>query len=944
MTLLNLRTCFTFVVADGTVETCVPANHAERIGASASHLRGHVPEGLVVGLLYRSEPNLILAWLACLSAGLKPLILQYPTRKQTRTYWQDSIEETIRAVGIAAILADDHCAALAGVRLAGLVIAQSTLAAAPGGGTFALPEDFSIIQLSSGTTGYRKAVAFESGQLARHVEDYGQALQLTEADKIASWLPLYHDMGYVACFVMPLMLGIDVVMVDPMTWVQSPGMLFDAIEKYRCTLCYMPNFGFEVMARSDPRPMPSMRRWVSCSEPVSARTSAKFLSAIGAPDHALSPCYAMAENIFAVTIADGCRTLPIDGVDVVCCGKPIPGVDLKTVDGEIWVRSPSSITAYVGGGDIRDADGFYATGDLGRIVDGALYVSGRKQDLLIQAGRKYVLSDIDLRVNELFPDVRGRAAALAMRDERLGTEMPVVLIEAQDFFERGDSGTIAAAVKDATGLDQIEVAFVPPRFLTKTSSGKINRRQTAANWSAVLAAREQTRSTVRDSRDELSQSFASMDWDRPVGEVLDSLAQTVLRIILDGTAVAFDAARTLRALDDDLADTSRTASPAAETVTGLRIVSLANRTTVMRLNEWHLERLEKRLGCPVSLEHVCLPPSAVLLSELIFHDYFRPRLNTSAFASVDSVLEKLKGASVILVDDMAEMFWRYGSTYTALSHNLERDPLADLISFRWPQYVQNHDQLPLTIVTGNDVPLASTTGTLKQLQTYLGTPIFRMGVNPEFSRYTDGWELRAHDDYDIRGLKPGDLIDALSRWIENMPTPPARKPLNTGARLSMADPVHFCSIKVTSSSIDEVIDRFERFCISGSKGSLPYVRQRLEALGKPYIRVPSHTSEILRPLRAQFDCLLICGSVGRVDPQVPAAAFQHAEEGWRVQNLGILTETLAPMHDLPPSGTDWFHSFALSRDDDHAVWEKARRARRKRRLAGRRPLEGHTPE
>ena len=937
MPLLNLQTRFTVVAEDGTAQVLVPAHHLARIGASASVLRRRVPPGSVAGLLYRSEPALILAWLACLSAGLKPLILQYPTRKQTRTYWQDSIQNTVGEVGIAAIVADEYCASLAGDRMACLLIAQRELESAPDAdvtGIGAVPDDFCIVQLSSGTTGYRKAVEFTHDQLARHVEDYSRALDVTPSDRIASWLPLYHDMGYVACFVMPLMLGIDVVMIDPMTWVQSPSMLFDAIEQHRCTLCYMPNFGFEVMARSQARPMPGMRRWVSCSEPVSARTSARFLAAIDAPDHLLSPCYAMAENVFAVTIAKGCRTRTIDGAEVVSCGPAIPGVDLKTVDGEVWVRSRSSITGYLGGGDVRDPDGFYATGDLGQVIDGELFVCGRKQDLLVQAGRKYLLSDIDLRLNELFPQVRGRAAALALRDERLGTEMPIVLIEAPDFFERSDKDDIASALKGATGLDQMEVAFVPPRFITKTSSGKINRRRTAADWLAVQSAREQARSSGRGPREELAQSFAALDWDRPVHDVLDSLAQTVLRIILDATPIVFDGTKSLREIDAALAARIGVPSQPRREAKGLRIVSLANRTTIRRITERHLQRLERRFGCPVSLEHVCLPPSAVMLSDVIFHDYFRPRLDSPAFDAVDRVMEKLKGASIILVDDMAEMFWRYDSTYTVLSHNLQRDPLADLVSFRWPQYVQNHDQLPLTIMAGNDVPLSATSSILGRLQTYLATPIFRIGVIEEFSEYTSDWELHAFGAHDVQGVNGAELVTALIRWVENMPTRPVRRPLRQGARLALNDPRHFCSHKVVSSVIDQVIDRFDRFCISGSKASLPYVQQRLQALGKSFVRVPSHSPEMLEPLRQDFDCLLICGAVGRVDPSLPAAAFQFAELGWRVQNLGAWAEMLPPMNDVPASGTDWFHAVPLSRDVDRSVWERARSQRRRRILAG----------
>src|SRR6185503_9044157 len=95
-----------------------------------------------------------------------------------------------------------------------------------------------------------------------------------------------------------------------------------------------------------------------------------------------------------------------------------------------------------------------------------------------------------------------------------------------------------------------------------------------------------------------------------------------------------------------------------------------------------LQVLEQHFGCRVTFEHVCLPPSAIILSDLIFHDYFQPRLEQAPFDAVNSALNKLKQASLVLAHDIAEMSFLYHSAYPALSHNLERDPRADLISFR----------------------------------------------------------------------------------------------------------------------------------------------------------------------------------------------------------------------------------------------------------------------
>lgn len=402
---------FTFIEAADKERRVPVASLLPQAATIASLLRQRVPEGSVVGLVFRSEPILVLAWIACLHAGLRPLVMQYPTKKQSRLYWLDSVSNTISRSGLAALLCDEYCAGLGVGQLTQAVVLppMEAIPAAPAGEVprEVLPAQFAIMQLSSGTTGFRKAIEFRSDDLRRHVQDYNGALGLDPGrDRIVSWLPLYHDMGYVACFVMPLILGIDTVMMDPMTWVQDPGLLFHAIEKHSGTVVYLPNFGFEVMSRAEPRPMPSMRLWVSCSEPVSAATSRRFLGRIGAPESSFAPCYAMAENIFAVSLGRGIRTAPIEGRDVVSCGAPIPGVEIKLVEEEIWVRSPTSLRNYVGAEDIRDAEGFYPTGDLGQVIEGELYVTGRKHDLLIQAGRKFMLSDIDLIVNEAFPEVK----------------------------------------------------------------------------------------------------------------------------------------------------------------------------------------------------------------------------------------------------------------------------------------------------------------------------------------------------------------------------------------------------------------------------------------------------------------------------------------------------------------------------------------------------------
>ena len=191
---------FTFVEAPRRERRVPLPALLPQVASVAAELRARFAPGEVIGLIFRSEPIIVMAWLAALHAGLRPLIMQYPTRKQSRLYWLDSVSHTIERAGLAGILCDDYSAGLGAAERAPAVLVLPPLEAIPAASAnlpaTLLPESFAILQLSSGTTGFRKAIEFHSDALRRHVDDYNAALGLDPArDRIVSWLPLYHDMG-----------------------------------------------------------------------------------------------------------------------------------------------------------------------------------------------------------------------------------------------------------------------------------------------------------------------------------------------------------------------------------------------------------------------------------------------------------------------------------------------------------------------------------------------------------------------------------------------------------------------------------------------------------------------------------------------------------------------------------------------------------------------------
>jgi acyl-CoA synthetase (AMP-forming)/AMP-acid ligase II len=385
-----------------------------------------------------------------------------------------------------------------------------------------------LLQHSSGTTGLQKAVVLSHRAVLEHVGTYADALRLQPGDKVASWLPLYHDMGMIAAFHLPLALGIPVVQLDPFEWVSAPEMLLQVISQERATLSWLPNFAYNLLAdrvRDEELRgvrLDSMRMFINCSEPVRADSHGRFLerfSAVGLPEQSLAACYAMAETTFAATQTspgEAARTLDVDrdalshglvrasapGAPTRACvssGRPIPGCQLRIVDdlgetvapahvGEIAIRSSTMFDGYRNAPDDTARvlrDGWYFSGDYGFELDGEYYVVGRKKDLIIVAGRNIYPEDVEDAISLVPGVLAGRVVAFGLEDASSGTEQIAVIAETEA-IDAAERKRIKLAIQRAGMEIDVTVARVflaSPRWLIKSSAGKPSRK---ANRQRVL--------------------------------------------------------------------------------------------------------------------------------------------------------------------------------------------------------------------------------------------------------------------------------------------------------------------------------------------------------------------------------------------------------------------------------------------------------------------------
>lgn len=391
-------------------------------------------------------------------------------------------------------------------------------------------DEIALLQHSSGTTGLQKGVALSHKAILNQLASTSDAIALTGDDVIVSWLPLYHDMGLIAGFLLPLVQGVPLVLMSPFDWVSHPALLFRAIHDYRGTLCWLPNFAYNHCARRirardlEGLSVASMRMFINCSEPVYAESHALFLerfAALGVTPEMLAVSYAMAENTFAVTQTPP-GTLPrIDLVDraaleqrliaqpaesdaaavaavaKVSCGVPIPNTAVRVLDadgqplperhvGELAVRSNCMLTGYYQRPDLQPfRDGWYLTGDRGYVAGGEVYVVGRSKDLIINAGKNVYPQDIEALVNTVPGVHAGRAVAFGVPDAREGTELIAVIaeVEAVDADEqRAIERAIRQTVAHGSTVTVSYVKLVDSRWLIKTSSGKIARAANRDKW------------------------------------------------------------------------------------------------------------------------------------------------------------------------------------------------------------------------------------------------------------------------------------------------------------------------------------------------------------------------------------------------------------------------------------------------------------------------------
>ncbi len=533
-----------FVFVRGDLEETASVTWQElldRVRNVAATLRKRNCSGKTALIACPSSIEYIVAFLGCMASGTVAVPIYPPRQGRTleriASILADAKPDVVFTLEEQRRQVKEALAEMGGEGLELLSVEEAESAKSEGDEVVHADRDsVAYLQYTSGSIASPKGVMVTHGNLLENARMFNERLG-SAAGSIVSWMPLFHDFGLIGIVLQAIYSGGRCVLMAPETFLMRPVRWLQAASRYRAGMLGGPNFAWELCV-SRIKPDQIAKLDLSCveaaingAEPVRARTLEDFLHAFkpaGFRRDALRPGYGLAEATLTVTCCEGApRMLRARAADLeqrkvihasddeagqtrmlVSCGKPVVDCEVRIVDeeslktlpegviGEVVVSGPHIAKGYHGRTEesnhtfacrITDNEGMWLrTGDLGCLVDGELYVTGRSKDLMIMGGRNHYPPDIELTAERAHPALRrSSCAAFSIEEDR--EEVLVIVAELERTALRSAKPSeILAAVRRGIAMEHDvhlhDMVLIRPGSLSRTSSGKIRRQNCRAMY------------------------------------------------------------------------------------------------------------------------------------------------------------------------------------------------------------------------------------------------------------------------------------------------------------------------------------------------------------------------------------------------------------------------------------------------------------------------------
>ncbi|MES2494224.1 MAG: fatty acyl-AMP ligase [Pseudomonadota bacterium] len=445
---------------------------------------------------------------------IEQLTVQLDSCDPVMLFYPDEIAEMANAAAARQARASGACAAISWQNFLATSAPDCALPQAR-------PDAICYLQYSSGSTRFPHGVAVTHEALLNNLAGHGHGMELVPQDRCISWLPWYHDMGLVGCFLSVIANQVSADYLKTEDFARRPLAWLDMISRNPGnSISYSPTFGYDICARRissqtqvDQRF--DLSRWRIAgngADMIRPDVMQGFVNAFadaGFRAAAFLPSYGLAEATLAVTIMPPGEGIRVELVEeerlsgaprdlsrparyraIVNCGKPVRDMQVEIRGerghalpdhhiGKVWCQGRSVMHSYFRDPDATAAclvDDWLDTGDMGYMAGGYLFIVGRAKDMIIINGKNHWPQDIEWAVEQLPGFHQGDIAAFSVRSDT-GEEVPAVLVHCRvsDPIERRKlHDQIRDKVRSITGMNCV-VELVPPRTLPRTSSGKLSR-------------------------------------------------------------------------------------------------------------------------------------------------------------------------------------------------------------------------------------------------------------------------------------------------------------------------------------------------------------------------------------------------------------------------------------------------------------------------------------
>jgi fatty-acyl-CoA synthase len=456
----------------------------------------------------------IVAALAVLRAGATLVPLPAPGRVDSASRMRARVDGATARTGAALVIGE-----WGGVTVDDLRGSGGRTPAMPS------PDDVALITFTSGTTATARAVVKSHAGL-------GAAVRIADDDerqirRRVSWLAL-HNRGLCTEILRPMGEGAHIDLLPAPAFAARPLRWLTAISRSRAEFSGGPASAYRVVAGQLERSGGVEALDLSCwriarcsSEAIDADVLQRFSVAAepyGFRPDALMAAYGLSEASQVARRPAG-RGLRIDVVDrdglgelaaapvpadharavrVVSVGSPVTDVRLKVVDqsgaevadrcvGEIVVQSPTTMVGYLDEPAATDEvlrDGWVHTGDLGYVVDGELFVTGRIKDTIVIRGKSYFAPDIERCLDGIDGIDPEAAAAIGVRRDSTDSLVLVVEVETDDGSHRR---AVTRLLHERVGVAPSDVVVVARGSLPRTANGKLQRAIVREEYEAARA-------------------------------------------------------------------------------------------------------------------------------------------------------------------------------------------------------------------------------------------------------------------------------------------------------------------------------------------------------------------------------------------------------------------------------------------------------------------------